>query len=249
MWKKFLIFLTLITLISIYYFSKIKKTQISSPAPPQASSTALLDSQPSPLPTSPSLPKSYLIKTTFVPQAPEKNWDQPWQDACEEAALLTAIYYLKDQSPAVSQIKNDILALIDYQTQMGWPKDINLSQMSQIANDYFQINSKIIINPTIEEIKYYISQNKPVLVPANGKVLFRENKYFKDEGPYYHNITILGYNDAKKQFTVHDVGTQHGAYFTYSYQTLMESIHDLPSSGDKYDINLGQPAILVFGGV
>ena len=38
-------------------------------------------------------PDKHLIKTIFVPQAPEKNWDQPWQDACEEAALLTVHYY------------------------------------------------------------------------------------------------------------------------------------------------------------
>ena len=238
MWKKFLIFLTLITLVVVFIFSQTKNNQ----------PVVTVSSQFSPT-SSPSLPKSYLIKTIFVPQAPEKNWDQPWQDACEEAALLTAIYYLKNQSPDISQIKHDILAMIDYQTQIGWSKDINLSQMSQIANHYFQINSKIVINPTIEDIKSFISQDKPILVPANGKILFRENKYFKDDGPLYHNITILGYNDTKKQFVVHDVGTQHGAYFTYSYKTLMESVHDLPPSGNKHDINLGQPAILVFGSV
>ena len=26
------------------------------------------------------IPDYFLNKTTFVPQAPEKNWEQPWQD-------------------------------------------------------------------------------------------------------------------------------------------------------------------------
>jgi len=239
MWRKLFVFLTITTSLVVYIFFKSKNSQVFISIPPQAYPTTHIENT----------PKKFLIKTIFVPQAPEKKWDQPWQDACEEAALLTGVYFLKNQSPDINQIKNDILTLIDYQAQLRWPKDINISQMSQIATDYFQIETHMVINPTADQIKLYISQNKPILVPANGKILFRENKYFKNGGPYYHNLIVLGYNDTKKEFIVHDVGTQHGAYFTYSYQTLMKSIHDFPPSGHKYDINLGQPAILVFDSV
>ncbi len=249
MWKKFLIFLTLTTLAVVFIFSQTKNNQPVVTISSQPSPGTFPQSTPSPLPTSPSPPKSYLIKATFVPQAPEKNWDQPWQDACEEAALLTSVYYIKGQSPGLDIIKDDILRLIDYENQQAWQKDININQMAQIAKDFYGLNATIYTNPTIEDIEILIGQNKPILIPANGKILYRENKHFKDGGPYYHNLTILGYNNAKKQFIVHDVGTQHGAYFTYSYKTLMESIHDLPPSGDKHDINLGQAAILVLGSV
>jgi len=77
---------------------------------------------------------------------------------------LTGVYFLKNQSPDINQIKNDILTLIDYQAQLSWPKDINISQMSQIATDYFQIETHMVINPTADQIKLYISQNKPLII-------------------------------------------------------------------------------------
>ena len=117
--------------------------------------------------------------------------------------------------------------------------------MAVIASDMFKLNSKIIDNPTIDQIKNYLSQDIPVVVTANGKTLYAENKHFKSGGPYYHSLTILGYDDDKNQFTVHDVGTQFGAYFKYSYSLLMESIHDFPESGKKEDINSGEKRVLI----
>lgn len=190
-------------------------------------------------------PNIHLIQTAFVPQAPEKNWDQPWQDACEEAALLTVDYFYKKQNPSIAQIKNDILSMINFEDKQGWGKDVNVEQMSQIGSKYLNYKTQIINNPTIDQIKTFISQNIPVVVPANGKTLFKENKYFSSGGPYYHSLVILGYNDTKNQFTVHDVGTQHGAYFKYSYSLLMDSIHDFPANGRKEDIQTGDKRVLV----
>ena len=191
------------------------------------------------------LPNRHLIKTIFVPQAPEKTWDQPWQDACEEAAILTVHYFYQQSSPNEQIIKSDILKMIDFENQQSFTFDMNLSQMEHVAQKYLGYTTEIIKNPTVEDIKKYISKNIPVIVPASGKILYKENKHFKSEGPYYHNLTILGYDDDQKKFIVHDVGTQFGAYFKYSYSLLLESIHDFPVSRNKLDINSGDKKILV----
>ncbi|MEK7527653.1 MAG: C39 family peptidase [Patescibacteria group bacterium] len=187
------------------------------------------------------LPDKHLISTTFVPQAPEKNWSQPWQDACEEAAILTVHYYLENKTPDLATMIKDYEELLAESTT----RDINLEDMGKIAKDLYGYQPQIIENPTIEDIKTFIAVDTPVIIPANGKTLFSENKHFKNGGPWYHNLVILGYDDDKKQFTVHDVGTQFGAYFRYSYATLMDSIHDFPDSKVKEEINDGQKIILV----
>jgi len=201
-----------------------------------------------PVPTkilSTGLPDKHLIKTAFVQQAPEKNWDQPWQDACEEAAILTVDYFYKNQNPNTETIKNDILKMIEFEGQQNFTKDVNIQQMALISEQYLGYSTKIINNPSVEEIKKYIAQDIPIVVPANGKTLYQENKHFKSGGPYYHNLTILGYDDNKNEFTVHDVGTQFGSYFKYSYSLLMDSIHDFPASGQKEDINTGSKKVLI----
>ncbi len=187
------------------------------------------------------IPDYFLNKTTFVPQAPEKNWDQPWQDACEEAAILTVHYYFENITPDTKTLLDDYKTLFSQSST----HDINLAQMSQIASDLYNYDSKIIDNPDTDTIERYLSQGHILIVPANGKTLYQENKYFKNGGPLYHNIVILGYDHTKQKFIVHDVGTQFGAYFKYSYNLLMKSIHDFPTSGIKADIDQGPKRILV----
>ncbi len=192
------------------------------------------------------LPDKHLIKTIFVPQSPEKNWDEPWQDACEEASLLTVDYYYKNITSADTQtIKNDELKMMNFEDQQNFTHDMNLNQMSFMAQNYLDYSTKIVSNPTTDDIKKYIAQNIPVIVPANGKILYQENKHFNDNGPYYHNLVVLGFDDNTQKFTVHDVGTQFGAYFKYSYSLLMNSIHDFPESGKKEDINQGNKKVII----
>ena len=191
------------------------------------------------------LPNKYLIKTAFIEQAPEKNWDQPWQDACEEAAILTVDFYYKNKTSSPEVVRDNILDMIKFEDQQQFTKDMNINQMAIIGQKYLNYQTKILDNPSVEEIKKYLTQNIPIIVPANGKTLFKENKHFKSGGPYYHNLVILGYDDDKKQFIVHDVGTQFGAYFRYSYSLLIESIHDFPTSGHKEDINDGPKRVLI----
>ena len=191
------------------------------------------------------LPNKHLISTVFVEQSPEKNWDQPWQDACEEASLLTVDFYYTNKTTTSEFTKESILNMISFEETRNYTHDMNISQMATVGEDYLGYKSEIIDNPTIDQIKKYISQNIPVIVTANGKTLYAENKHFKSGGPYYHSAVILGYDDDKQQFIVHDVGTQFGAYFHYSYSLLIESIHDFPDSGKKEDINSGQKRVLI----
>lgn len=234
--KKFII------IILILFTSALIFRKISLPNRPQLIISDPIQTQVA-MPTN--FPPSYQIKTAFIPQAPEKNWDQPWQDTCEEAALLTLHYYYKHTVPNISQIKQAILDMLEFEQQQGWSHDINLTQMATISSQYLALHPQIIDNPTVDIIKSFISQDIPVIIPANGKTLYLENRNFRQGGPYYHNLTILGYNDKTRQFTVHDVGTQHGSYFKYSYKVLMDSIHDFPPSNYKEDINEGVPRILV----
>ncbi len=140
---------------------------------------------------------------------------------------------------------SSILSLIDYQATQGFKKDVDIDQMATIAYDYLNLKYQIILQPNLTDIKSYLIRDIPVIIPANGKQLFAENRHFANGGPYYHNLVILGYDDKKEQFTVHDVGTRHGAYFKYSYRLLLASIHDFPPSQLKQDIEQGDKKALV----
>lgn len=191
------------------------------------------------------LPDKHLISTAFVPQAPQQNWDQPWQDACEEAAILTVHYYYQNINPSIDQMVDDLSSIFNYQTNQGWGHDVDAQQMAQTGTDLYGYRSEVIENPSLDELKKYLSQDIPIIVPASGKILYTENKNFRSQGPYYHTLVILGYNDTTQKFTVHDVGTRLGANFKYSYSLLLDSIHDLPDSGNKTEILEGAKRVVV----
>lgn len=251
MFKKVLIILTfaLVTFLGLFGYSKLKNIpKIEQKIIDTSNKIDNVIETIAPKPTkilSDGLPNKHLIKTSFVPQAPEKNWDQPWQDACEEAALLTVHYYYQQLSPDNETIKDDILKMIDFENQQSFKYDMNLQEMELVSQKYLGYSTKIIDDPTLSDIKEFIAKDIPVVIPASGKILYQENKHFKQQGPYYHNLTILGYDDNHQKFTVHDVGTQFGAYFKYSYSLLLESIHDFPFSRVKQDISTGDKKVLI----
>lgn len=235
---RFLFILLILTVLSIFIY----KFRRHLPSPEIVIESII------PVPTTMdenNLPSRHLIKAAFVPQAPEKNWDQPWQDACEESALLTVHYYYQEQKPSISTMIYDYQKIFNLENDFGWSHDVTLSQMATISADLWAYRSEIIETPTILDFKKYLAKDIPIIIPSSGKTLFKENTHFKSGGPWYHNLVILGYDDNKEQFTVHDVGTQFGAYFRYSYSTLMDSIHDFPPSLKKEDINQGIPRALV----
>ena len=179
------------------------------------------------------------LDVPFTSQAPEKNWDQPWQDACEEAAIIMLEAYYKEYDLSPLFVKDEILKMTEWESEQGWGSSINANKVKQLAEWYIDAghNLKIINNPTIDGIKKLVSSGKPVLVLADGKAL--PNPYFSNGGPVYHALIIRGYTDEK--FITNDPGTQFGENFTYTYSDLMSAIHDWNGG----DVSEGQPVVLV----
>jgi|GEM_PF-798756 len=192
------------------------------------------------------LPQQYLLSIPFTSQAPEKNWAEPWQDACEEASLLMLDAYYKGYNLSPLFARDEILKMVAWEEQKRWGTSISITDIKLMAEDYFHLNKntentktqkqlnnetikqynnrtiRIIENPTIEQIKKSIANKNPVLVVADGKVL--PNPHFQNGGPDYHALIIRGYDE--ENFITNDPGTQFGENFKYKYNDLINAIHD-----------------------
>jgi len=100
------------------------------------------------------------------------------------------------------------------------------------------LSSRVLENPTVEDIKQQVASGRPVLVVADGKVL--PNKYFQNGGPAYHALVVRGYTE--DSFITNDPGTQFGENLLYTYDDLMNSIRDWNGG----DVKNGKRAVLVF---
>lgn len=183
------------------------------------------------------------LAVPFTSQAPTGNWQEPYKNSCEEASvLMVREYYAGNQSTvldptSVEQSLQDIVALEN--TLFGYYLDTTVAETANFAKELYGFAStELIENPTVDQIKEQLNQGNPVLVPAAGQLL--KNPYYTQPGPIYHMLVIRGYTK-NNQFIVNDPGTKHGNAYVYSFDTIMNAMHDWNAD----DILNGKKVVLI----
>lgn len=189
------------------------------------------------------VPSSLNLAVPFTSQAPHGNWDEPYQEACEEASLYMAQQYYAGQPEGkidADRADADLLNVVAFERELfGYYEDTTAEQTGLLAESMFGLTSRLIQNPTIDDIKAELVLGHPVIVPAAGRLL--GNPYFTAPGPIYHMLVIRGYT-SDNQFIVNDPGTSHGEAFLYDFDTLFYAMHDW-NNGEE--ITQGAKTVLI----
>jgi len=184
------------------------------------------------------IPAEYNLAVPFMVQAPNANWDMPYQEACEEAVMIMLHYYLQNNELNNDKADEEILKLVEWQNEhYGDYKDTTILETANIMKEYWGYDVQTIDNPSIDMIKEQIAMGRPVLASFYGRGL--NNPYYSGEGPLYHMMVIKGYIDNK--FITNDPGTKHGQDYMYDYDTIMLNMHDWNDG----DVQYGQARIFV----
>jgi hypothetical protein len=187
------------------------------------------------------IPEKIFISVPFTSQAPFKDWDEFHEEACEEASLIMLKYYLDDEELNAETAEKEIQNLIKFQIKnYGDYKDTNAEETVKLAKDYYEIkNLKVVYDFSEKDLKKYLARNKPVIVPAAGRLL--GNPYFTAPGPLYHNLVLVGYSGDK--IITNDPGTKRGESYEYEIDVLYNAIHDF--FGTPEDIKSGRKSMIV----
>ena len=157
--------------------------------------------------------------------------------------MLMVVHYLNG-TPLDPQIADrEILEITSWQADNGYPQDITAAQMAEIARTKFSLRARVRSDVTIDTIKGELAAGNPVIVPAAGRDL--GNPYFSGEGPWYHALVIIGYEEGwtGEWFIVNDPGTKRGSHYAYRTQTLLDAIHDW--TGVKEEIRNGEKVMVI----
>jgi len=175
------------------------------------------EAAPDPEDGKPDIPNSILHEVPFTSQAPHANWDEPYQNLCEEAAALMAAFWVKGEE-FISKTHQDLELLKIKQWEeetFGDYIDTTAEETAQILTDYFNIPKvEVLSDPQISDLQAVLAQDGVVVVPTAGKLL--ENPHFRGDGPLYHMLVIIGYDN--------DPGTKFGKNYTYSTENIDKSI-------------------------
>lgn len=123
-------------------------------------------------PTNTPLPASINHPVTFFPQAPDGDRNLPRQEACEEASIALANYFIKGKSLSRDQIRADILAMVDRQMELfGDYIHTSIAQTKELYLDFYGGSAYIIDNPSIQDIQQALADGHVVVAPFAGRKL------------------------------------------------------------------------------
>ncbi len=195
-------------------------------------------------PSQPAVSGAFNLDIAFFPQAPKKVWDVLHEDYCEEAALLGVHAFLQNKKYTIDQMEQELSKMYDWQMKnFGYFESTELAMVERIAREYLGYkNVRIIENPTLDMIRDEVAAGRPVIVPANGKML--KNPYFKNGGPMFHMYIIRGFT-ANGDVITNDPGTQHGENYVYKKDVVMAALRDWDHGQDKTRVATGIPRVLV----
>ncbi|MFA6526477.1 MAG: C39 family peptidase [Candidatus Buchananbacteria bacterium] len=168
------------------------------------------------------IPDKFLLNIAFAQQAPFGNWDKVHEETCEEASAIMVDKFLKKQPLSEQIMEDELQKLLKWESDRGYKVDLTAQETVDVLKNYFGVTAHLSTNVTVDQIKYELSQGRPIIIPAAGRALGNPN--FTGTGPIYHMLVIKGYNAT--QFITNDPGTRNGNSYAYSYNVLLNAIHD-----------------------
>lgn len=175
------------------------------------------------------LPASAMIEgVPFTSQAPFGNWADPLeQHGCEEASLLMAHYWIQGKTFTKEKALEEILAMSKFEEEKYGKEmyDMSLADTLKLWREYFGYKKSFTkYDISVLDIKKELAAGHPVVLPMDGTKL--GNPYYTPPGPLYHELIVIGYDDAKQKFITNDPGTRFGEGYDYDYDVFMNSIRD-----------------------
>ncbi|MBU1119113.1 C39 family peptidase [Patescibacteria group bacterium] len=169
------------------------------------------------------LPESMNLAVPFTSQAPHANWDLPYQEACEEAAMLMSAHFLLNKGGFTKDSADaGILDLVHFEEKKGMAIDMTTEETARVFEERFGLKAEVRYDFDETDIKEAIAKGHPVIMPFAGRQLGNPN--FTPPGPLYHMLVIKGYTP--NVFITNDPGTRNGRDFQYTYKKILDTNHD-----------------------
>jgi hypothetical protein len=146
----------------------------------------------------------------------------PYQEACEEASMIMAARYYKNEKLDANIMDQEILKLVKWEEGNGYPMDLTAAQVVEVIQKYYGLKASLDKMVTETEIKKKLVAGSLIIVPLAGRDI--GNPFYNQPGPLYHMLLIRGFDE--ENFITNDPGTRRGEGYRYLYGDLLWAVHD-----------------------
>lgn len=180
-----------------------------------------------------SKPKNIELSVPYISQFPNGNSTNPWANACEEAsAVMIEYYYQNIQNPSEPEAIDKMQKIFEWENKSwGYNQDTTAEETKEFINAQTLFNAKIKTNPTINDIKNELQNNRPVIAFVNQFKFYNETPS-DSKGASLHVFVITGFDDEAEEFIINEPARDKKRY---SYQTLLNSLHDYNPETEEAD--------------
>lgn len=189
---------------------------------------------------------SEVVQVPFSSQAPDGDWSEPWQNACEETSVIMINNFYEDDTEIdIEEARKEILEVFETKrSQIQVSKDESIETIKDLINALdLNWKAKVKSDPTVEDLINELQKQRPIIAPIYAPEI--ENPFYAEGGPDYHVVVIVGYDESKQVFIINDPGTQYGEKLEFSYDVVMDAVHDL----NQADYDAGEKRVLFTEGV
>jgi hypothetical protein len=173
-------------------------------------------------------PKTLTLDVPFTSQAPEGDWSDPWQNACEEASIaMVDAYYAREAALAPRKAAEDILRIFNVKNgSLGPSADESAETIVRMVEALgLDWTARVSADPAVETLEAELDAGHPVIAPVFAPIL--HNRIEAPGEPDYHAVVLIGYDRDRREFIVNDPGTASGKGLRFGYDLVMDAIHDL----------------------
>lgn len=157
----------------------------------------------------------------YTAQAPQGDWSEPWQNACEETSIAMVDAYYRNV-PFAFQPSEAILSVFEKKhAELGESKDESLEDLASFINRSYAWNATLRNTVTAEDIEKEIKKRRPVIIALDARRLV--GAPYAEPKPDYHVMVIIGFDSDRREFIVHDPGTSQGKELRYGYDALLDA--------------------------
>ena len=160
-------------------------------------------------------------------QAPTGSWQEPYQNACEEAAILMAHQWVVGKSVTRKEANAELLKMIAFENErFGDYRDTTAAETVELFKTFYKSDAaRLVPSATLADVKRELAEGNVVILPMAGRRL--NGPYYTPPGPIYHMLLFRGYDEDREEFTVNDDGTNtKGEAFRFSYAAIARSWND-----------------------